>query len=222
MQVFVNISSRGCFYYEELCPSAFIGWLELWWAPFVPCLQLLPGAGSIQILSYTLQRWSLVPIRDQCLAAQPGDLSRPHFLGVGPSQWSEPITVPSRDLAYPPFCGSNFGSLPLPVYTFGSCRPRHTCHWQWVTPTGLVMHCGNTGLGTLHPLLPQSIIDRQNRGIIREIPPIPKLHAGRQLLWNGAFVDMQEGKDTTDSSVPFQILWLTVFYGTRITGDIGY
>jgi hypothetical protein len=77
-------------------------------------------------------------------------------------------------------------------------------------------------LGTLPPLLPQSIIDRQNRGIIRGIPPIPKLFAGRQLLRNGASVDMQEGKDTADPSVPFQILWLTIFYGTRITGDIGY
>jgi hypothetical protein len=97
--------------------------------------------------------------------------ARPHFLCVGPGQWSEPITVPSRDRAYPPFCGSNFGSLPSPVYTFGSCRPRHTCLWQWVTPTGLVTHCGNTGLGTLPPLLPQSIIDHQNRGILMGIPP---------------------------------------------------
>jgi hypothetical protein len=69
MQVFINISSRGCFYSEELCPSAFTGWLELRWAPFLSCSQLLPGAVSIQILSYTLQRWSLVPIRDQSLVA---------------------------------------------------------------------------------------------------------------------------------------------------------
>jgi hypothetical protein len=68
----------------------------------------------------------------------------------------------------------------------------------------------------------QSIIDRQNREIIRGIPPILKLHAGRQLLQNGASVDMQEGQDTADFSIPFQILWLTVVYGTRITGDIGY
>jgi hypothetical protein len=110
MQVFINISSRGCFYLEELCSSAFTGWLELRWAPFLPCSQLLPRTGSIQILSYTLQRWSLVPIGDQCLAAQPGRELRLHFLGVGPSRWSEPITVPSCDLAYPPFCSSNFGS----------------------------------------------------------------------------------------------------------------
>jgi hypothetical protein len=71
MQVFVNISSRGCFYSEELCLSVFTGWLELRWAPFLPCSQLLPGTGSIQILSYTLQRWSLVPIRDQGLVAHP-------------------------------------------------------------------------------------------------------------------------------------------------------
>jgi hypothetical protein len=77
-------------------------------------------------------------------------------------------------------------------------------------------------LGNLPPLLPQSIIDHQNRGIIRGIPPIPKLLAGRQLLQNGASVDMQEEKDTADFSVPFQILWLTIIYGARITGDIGY
>jgi hypothetical protein len=79
-----------------------------------------------------------------------------------------------------------------------------------------------SGLGTLPPLLPQSIIDHQNHGIIRGIPPILKLRAGRQLLRNSAFVEMQEGKDTADPSIPFQILWLTIFYGTRITGNIGY
>jgi hypothetical protein len=127
MQVFINISSRGCFYSEELCPSTFAGWLELRWAPFLPCSQLF-RTGSIQIISYTLQRWSLVPIRDQRLAAQPGNRSRPHFLGVGPSQWSKPITIPSRDPAYPPFCSSNFGLLPtLVVLHFGSCQPRYTC-----------------------------------------------------------------------------------------------
>jgi hypothetical protein len=81
---------------------------------------------------------------------------------------------------------------------------------------------GNTGLGTLPPSFPQSIIDRQNREFIRGNPPIPKLRTGRQLLRNGASIDMHEGKDTADSPVPFQTLWLTVFYGTRITGDIGY
>jgi hypothetical protein len=34
----------------------------------------------------TLQRWSLVPIKDQSLAAQPGVPSRPYFLGMGPSR----------------------------------------------------------------------------------------------------------------------------------------
>jgi hypothetical protein len=115
--------------------------------------------------------WSLVPIGDQRFAARPDILSRPCFLGMWPSRWSEPITVPSRDLAYPPFCGSNFGLLPSPVYTFGSCRPQHTCHWQWVTPTGLITHHGNTGLDTLPMLLLQSIIDRQNHGILMEILP---------------------------------------------------
>jgi hypothetical protein len=31
--------------------------------------------------------------RDQSLVAQPGILSCPHFLGVGPSHWSKPFTV---------------------------------------------------------------------------------------------------------------------------------
>jgi hypothetical protein len=76
-------------------------------------------------------------------------------------------------------------------------------------------------LGNLPPLLLQSIIDYQNRGIIRGIPTIPKLLAGRELPRNGASVDMQEGKDIADPSVPFQILWLNIFYGTRITRDEG-
>jgi hypothetical protein len=37
-----------------------------------------------------------------------------------------------------------------------------------------------------------------------------------------ASVDMQKEVGTTDFSVPFQILWLTVIDGARITGDIGY
>jgi hypothetical protein len=105
---------------------------------------------------------------------------------------------------------------------FGSCRPRYTCPWQYVTPTGHLTPVVISDLSNLPPLLPQSIIDRQNRGIIRGIPPISKLLAGRQLLRNGASIDMQEGKDTADFSVPFQILWLTLCYGTRITSDIGY
>jgi hypothetical protein len=108
MQVFVNISSWGCFYSKELSPSVFTGWLELRWAPFLPRSQLLPGTGSILILSYTLQRWSLIPMRDQSLIAQPSRELRPHFLGVGPSQWSKPITVLLRDPADPPFCKSIF------------------------------------------------------------------------------------------------------------------
>jgi hypothetical protein len=58
-------------------------------------------------------------------------------------------------------------------------------------------------LDNLPPLLLQSIIDHQKRGIIRGIPPIPKLHVGRQLLQNDTSIDMQEGKDTANSSLPF-------------------
>jgi hypothetical protein len=35
-------------------------------------------------------------------------------------------------------------------------------------------------------------------------------------------VDIQKEVGTADFSIPYQILWLTVIYGTRITGDIGY
>jgi hypothetical protein len=35
-------------------------------------------------------------------------------------------------------------------------------------------------------------------------------------------VDMQKEVGTTNFSVPFRILWLTVIYGARITDDIGY
>jgi hypothetical protein len=141
----------------------------------------------------------------------------------GASCWSEPITVPSRDRAYHPFAAPTLVRYPrrstlLVVADLGILAfPR-----QWVTPTDLVTPYGNTGLGTLPLSLPQSIIDRQNREFIRGNPPILKLRAGRQLLQNGTSVDMHEGKDTTDSPVPFQTLWLTIFYGTRITGDIGY
>jgi hypothetical protein len=55
---------------------------------------------------------------------------------MGPSLRSKAITVLSRDLAYPPFCSSNFGSLPTPIYSYGSCRPRYTCPRQYVTPAG--------------------------------------------------------------------------------------
>jgi hypothetical protein len=159
MQVFVKISSRGCFYYEELCLSAFIGWLEHRWAPFLPCSQLLPWTGSIQILSYTLQRWSLVPIGDQSLVAHP------RCMLVHTSFVWGPVVIQDNHCSFPRPCIPILLRLQLrfatlTVYTFGSCQPRHTCPWQWVTPTGLITHYGNTGLGTLPPLLPQSIIDR--------------------------------------------------------------
>jgi hypothetical protein len=48
------------------------------------------------------------------------------------------------------------------------------------------------------------------------------LPAGRQQLWYVTSVDMRKEVGTTDFSIPYQILWLTVIYGARITGDIGY
>jgi hypothetical protein len=126
MQVFVNISWRGCFYSEELCPSAFTGWLELWWAPFLLCSQLLPGTGSIQILSYTLQRWSLVPIRDQSLVAHPRCMLVHTFFVWGP------IVIQANHCSFPRPCIPTLLRLQLRFATlaglhFGSCRPRHTC-----------------------------------------------------------------------------------------------
>jgi hypothetical protein len=38
----------------------------------------------------------------------------------------------------------------------------------------------------------------------------------------GTSIDMRKEVGTTNFSVPYQILWLTVIYGARITGDICY
>jgi hypothetical protein len=48
------------------------------------------------------------------------------------------------------------------------------------------------------------------------------LPAGRQQLWYSASIDMRKEVGTTDFSVPFQILGLTIIYGARITSDTGY
>jgi hypothetical protein len=158
--------------FRKLCQSVFTGWLGLRWAPFLPRSQLLPRTGSILILSYTLQRWSLVPIGDERLAARPSVLSRPYFLGMGPSRWSKPITVLLRDPAYPPFCSSNFGPLPTSgVLPFCSFRPWYTCpHWALYTLVVSVLEnklprrpsysLVISNLGKLPPLSLQSIIHR--------------------------------------------------------------
>jgi hypothetical protein len=39
-------------------------------------------------------------------------------------------------------------------------------------------------------------------------------------LWYGASIDMRKEVGTANFSVLFQILWLIVIYGARITGDI--
>jgi hypothetical protein len=110
MQVFINISSRGCFYSIELYMSAFTGWLELWWAPFLLRSRLLLGTGSIQILSYTLQRWSLVPLRDQSLVVHPSCmLVHTSFV------WG-PIDDPSQSLFFSATSQTHpFVSPPAPV-----------------------------------------------------------------------------------------------------------
>jgi hypothetical protein len=222
MQVFVNISSRGLLLFRRTMSVSLHRLIRASMDSF-PTVFAAPSWSreypdtflhSAEVVTCTHKR--SMP----CCTSEFD--ARPHFLCVGPSQWSEPITVPSRDLAYPPFCGSNFDLLPSSIYSLVVADLGILVLDNESPPPVFITHCGNTGLGTLPPLLPQSIIDRQNRGIIRGIPPTPKLRVGRQLLRNGASIDMQEGKETADPSVPFQILWLTVFYGTRITSDIGY
>jgi hypothetical protein len=107
----------------------FTCWLDLRWAPFLPCSQLLPGIGSIQILSYTLQRWSLVPIRDQSLLAHPC-CELVHTSCV----WG-PVDDPSQSLS-------------------SSATP-HTHHY--VVPTSETIHAGRlrivvgpTSIDTIH------------------------------------------------------------------------
>jgi hypothetical protein len=46
--------------------------------------------------------------------------------------------------------------------------------------------------------------------------------AGHQQLRYNTSVDMRKEADAADFSVPFQILWLTIIYGARITGDTSY
>jgi hypothetical protein len=48
------------------------------------------------------------------------------------------------------------------------------------------------------------------------------LPAGRQQLWYGASIDMWKEVGIADFSIRFEILWLTIIYGARTTGDIGY
>jgi hypothetical protein len=154
MQVFVNISSSGCFYSEELCPSAFTGWLELRWAPFLSHSQLLPGTGSIQILSYTLQRWSLVPMRDQSLVAHPSCMLVHTSFVWGPVLWSKPITILLRDLADPPICKS---ILPYTTYV------DWLAHWSfgpWCPP---LYNMGR---------LIQMTLTIHHRSISKSVPPI--------------------------------------------------
>jgi hypothetical protein len=104
MQVFVNISSRGWFYSEELCPSAFTGWLELHGVPFLPRSQFLPGTrsdkpqinNSAEVRCFTHER--PYPC---CTIGR--TFPSTHF-GMGPSIRSKLITALLRNPACPPFC----------------------------------------------------------------------------------------------------------------------
>jgi hypothetical protein len=127
MQVFVNISSRGCFYSEELCPSVFTGWLELRWAPFLPCSQLLPGTGSIQILFVhsadvvTCTHRRSTP----CCTTEPRASSTLPWCGAQ-------SMIRANHCFFPRPCIPTLLRLQLRFATlaglrFGSCRPQHTC-----------------------------------------------------------------------------------------------
>jgi hypothetical protein len=84
MQVFVNISSGGCFYSKNYArqPTQVTSALR---APFLQRSQLLLRTrGTCHILLHSAEvRQSK---RDQSLVAQPSCEPHPHFLGVGPSQ----------------------------------------------------------------------------------------------------------------------------------------
>jgi hypothetical protein len=101
-----------------------------------------------------MQRWSLVPIRDQSLAPQPGDLSRPYFLGMGPSRWSKLITDLLCDPAYPPFCEG----LHCPWLRAFTLDPiGHVLHvWRLTLPL-----VADIVVGPYWTCAPQSIIDHR-------------------------------------------------------------
>jgi hypothetical protein len=117
MQVFINISSRGCFYSEELCPSAFTGWLELRGVPFLPRSQFLPGTrsdmpqfdNSAEVRCFTHER----PY--PCCTT--GRTFSSTYFGMGPSIRSKPITALLRDPACPPFCNPLASDLDLSQIT---------------------------------------------------------------------------------------------------------
>jgi hypothetical protein len=146
--------------------------------------------------------------------------ARPHFLCVGPSRWSKPITVLLRDPAYPSFCNGwlaigiipnflghypachgpyslTFRELPclpralFPIFTALPCLP-----WPKVFPPIF-------GGLNLIPVLEQSIIDHQYHGILTGIPPSCCSQQDSQLLWYGASVDMRKEVGAADFSIPF-------------------
>src|SRR4051812_2381373 len=77
--------------------------LEPW--KFLSCRvrSSFPEQGVTSHNLYILQRCAN-SMRDLILAAQPGVLSHPHFLGVGPGIRPKPITALRHNLAHPPFC----------------------------------------------------------------------------------------------------------------------
>ena len=100
--------------------------------------------------SYTLQRCVTFPMRDQSLAAQPGVPSRLHFLGVGPSRWSKPITALLRDPVCPPFCTPRPRGSRIMVTVHPELPPRdHAIHHRQQVPRGIKgshpLHVPNIG-----------------------------------------------------------------------------
>jgi hypothetical protein len=87
----------------KLCPTAFIGWIELHGVPFLSCSQFLPRTRSdkppfihsAEVRCFTHKRSKPCCTTGRCFPSI-------HF-GLGPSHWFKPITTLLRDLACPPF-----------------------------------------------------------------------------------------------------------------------
>jgi hypothetical protein len=132
-------------------------------------LQLLPGIGSIQILSYTLQRWSLVPIRDQSLAAHPS-----HELIHTSLVWG-PVDDPSQSL-------SSFvtpHTHPFVVPTSETIHIGHLC--IVVGPTSIdTIHAGRLPVGSFRPRfnLPMPVVYHLVFPTSVDIPHAGLLHTG--------------------------------------------
>jgi hypothetical protein len=137
MQVFVNIYLVGCFYSENYAwhPTQGISALR---APFLPRSQLLPKTRGNMSHPFTLCRGVSFQKRSKpCCTTK--SWAHPHFLGVGPSHWSEPFTAFSAQCMPTQFTHSRFSpwySPPTMKYLGTSCGPSQTpVPWELRGPT---------------------------------------------------------------------------------------